>query len=89
MMDLATLKQKFNSLDVNNLGTSIVSGFFASGAEGILKGIFTLIMIASSAMTLINSRRKDQLANELTMLEIESKRLDNKKKQEDLTKDDE
>lgn len=88
-MDLNTLKQKFNSLDVNNLGTSIVSGFFASGAEGLLKGVFTLIMIASSTMALINSKRKDQLANELMQLDIESKRLDNKKKQCELTKDDE
>lgn len=83
-----TIKQKLQNVDINTLGSSIISGAATVSTTGLPQLLFLVLSLATGISTLIQSRKREALNQLLIEQDIESKRIDNLIKLEQLKKGD-
>ncbi len=85
-MNFETIKQKFQTVDINTLASSVVSGAVTANTTGIVQLLFLILSLTTGVITLSQSKRKESLNHELMKQDIESKRIDNLIKSQQLIK---
>lgn len=85
-MNFDTLKQKLQTVDINTLASSVVSGAVTANTTGIVQLLFLILSLTTGVITLMQSKRKESLNHELMKQDIESKRIDNLIKSQQLIK---
>lgn len=87
-MNFETIKQKLQNVDVNTLGSSVISGAVTASTTGIVQLLFLVLSLATGISTLVQSRKREALNQLLIEQDVESKRIDNLIKLEQLKKGD-
>lgn len=87
-MNFDTIKQKLQNVDVNTLGSSVISGAVTASTTGIVQLLFLVLSLTTGISTLVQSRKREALNQLLIEQDVESKRIDNLIKLEQLKKGD-